>query len=71
VTFRFGPTASTWKPIAGDWDQDGVDTVGLYNPATGTFYLRDSNSAGNANYTFRYGPAASTWLPVVGDWDGL
>lgn len=29
-------------PIAGDWDGDGIDTVGLYRPSTGFFYLWDS-----------------------------
>jgi hypothetical protein len=47
-----------------------ADTVGLYNPATGNFYLRNSNSAGAADLMFRYGPTSSSWLPVVGDWDG-
>ncbi len=46
------------------------DTIGLYNPTTGTFYLRDTNSAGVADYTFRYGPAGAGWEPVTDDWDG-
>jgi Divergent InlB B-repeat domain/Fibronectin type III domain len=45
-------------------------TAGLYNPATSTFFLRNSNSAGSANITFAYGPAGVGWIPVVGDWDG-
>jgi hypothetical protein len=49
----------------------GVDTVGLYNPATGVFYLRNSNSAGFADVTFTYGPAGAGWIPLVGDWDSL
>jgi cyclophilin family peptidyl-prolyl cis-trans isomerase len=59
--------------IAGDWNGDGVDTIGLYDPKTSIFYLRDSNSAGYANHTFQYGPAGSGWMPVVGDWnvDGI
>lgn len=36
---------------------------------TGTYYLRNANTAGPAETTFRYGPQNSTWLPVVGDWD--
>jgi len=47
-----------------------ADTVGLYNPAGGNFYLRNSNSPGAADLMFRYGPTSSSWLPVVGDWDG-
>jgi hypothetical protein len=47
----------------------GVETVGLYNPATGVFYLRNSNSAGYADVTFTYGPAGAGWKPVLNDWD--
>ncbi|MFB3882651.1 MAG: S8 family serine peptidase, partial [Armatimonadota bacterium] len=32
VSFRYGPAPSTWLPIAGDWDGNGTDTIGLYNP---------------------------------------
>ena len=75
AVFQFGPAPSTWKPIVGDWDGDGVDTVGLYNPTSGRFYLRNSNTAGPAEVPdgggFHYGPAPSTWLPVAGDWDGV
>lgn len=44
-------------------------TAGLYNPATSTFFLRNSNSAGGANAAFPFGPANSGWLPVAGDWN--
>jgi fibronectin type 3 domain-containing protein len=46
------------------------DTVGLYDPATGTFYLRNHNDAGNAEWTFNYGPGNLGWLPLAGDWNG-
>jgi hypothetical protein len=41
-------------------------TVGVFR--SGVFYLRDSNSAGNADNTFSYG--ADGDIPVVGDWTG-
>ena len=69
LTYRFGPTSSSWVPLSGNWDGDHDDTAGLYDPAAGKFYLRNSNSAGAADLTFRFGPAASTWKPLVGDWD--
>jgi Tol biopolymer transport system component len=49
------------------------DTVGLYNPTTGAFYLRNHNNAGNGDWAFRYGPAGLGWQPIVGDWnnDGI
>lgn len=68
-SFRFGPTSSTWLPIAADWDADTDDTIGLYSPTGGTFYLRNTNAAGAADLTFRFGPTASTWLPIAGDWN--
>jgi Tol biopolymer transport system component len=48
----------------------GTETVGLYDPAGGTFYLRNANAAGLADAAFAYGPPGSTWLPLVGDWNG-
>ncbi|MGH8871105.1 MAG: N-acetylmuramoyl-L-alanine amidase, partial [Acidimicrobiia bacterium] len=50
-------------PFAGDWDGDGIDTVGLYRPATATVYLRDSNSTGVADLIVRSGMG----VPVAGD----
>jgi parallel beta-helix repeat protein len=44
-------------------------TVGVFDPATQTWYLRGSNSAGPpAAGLFRFGTATS--LPVSGDWTG-
>ena len=75
-TFTFGPSNAGYEPVVGDWDGDGRDTVGLYDPATSTFYLRNSNSLQGPNdhayadIVFTYGPAHSGMLPVAGDWDG-
>jgi hypothetical protein len=46
------------------------DTIGLYNPDKGTFYLKNANEAGPANNTFVYGPGDNEWIPLVGDWEG-
>jgi hypothetical protein len=44
-------------------------TPGVFDPASGTWYLRNSNSPGAADAgTFQYG--APGWVPVVGDWNG-
>jgi hypothetical protein len=61
-----GPTSLT-----GDWEGDGDDTVGLFNPATGRSFLRNSNSSGQPDagkFTFSVGVTGLT--PVTGDWDG-
>jgi hypothetical protein len=39
MIFNFGPVNSTLKPIVGDWDGDGIGTVGLYDAENGVFYL--------------------------------
>jgi hypothetical protein len=72
LKFRFGPAPCGWLPIAGDWNGDGADTVGLYDAAIGTFRLINHNStAANADLKFVFGPAPSTWKPIAGDWDGI
>jgi PKD repeat protein len=43
-----------------------TSTVGVFR--SGVFYLRNSNSAGNADNSFAYGSA--TDVPVTGDWTG-
>src|SRR6266511_1785982 len=60
--------------LSGDWDGDGVDTVGLFVPADrnnpnslNTWLLRNSNTTGVADLKFTFGRG---WFPVVGDWDG-
>jgi hypothetical protein len=51
-------------PIVGDWNGDGVDTIGVVRGAT--FFLRDSNTAGGADIAFVYGDPGDT--VIVGDW---
>ena len=73
-TFQYGPSGlpagSQWTPIAGDWTGSGSTTIGLFNPATSTFFLRNSNTAGYADQTIQYGAPGAGWVPVVGDWAG-
>ena len=58
-------------PIAGDWDGDGVDTVGLYYPVNSSFSLKSANVSGWEDVTwFRFGPADAGREPIAGDWDG-
>ncbi len=61
--------ASTLVPIVGDWIGDGVTRVGLYDPASSTFYLRKTNDPGNNDvdsFVFRGPPNG---VPVVGRWN--
>jgi uncharacterized repeat protein (TIGR01451 family) len=56
------------KGVMGDWNGDGHRTPGVYRPSTLTFYGRNSNSAGPADFTFRVGAVGD--MPVSGDWNG-
>ena len=65
-SFYFGNPADL--AFSGDWDCDGVDTLGLYRRSDGFVYLRNSNSQGVADITFFFGNPGD--LPVAGDFDG-
>ncbi len=71
-TFVFGPTSADLGghnavPVAGDWDGDGVYTIGVYAPSRGDWNLRNENSGGFPDAgSFLYGALGSR--PVVGDW---
>jgi uncharacterized repeat protein (TIGR01451 family) len=53
-------------PIAGDWNGDGIDSVGIYR--NGVFYLRNTNSTGFADIVVPFGNPGDQ--PIVGDWNG-
>lgn len=63
-SFNFGNPGD--YPVFGDWNGDGVATVGVVRGNVWT--LRNSNSAGAPSVTFAYGLPGD--IPVVGDWDG-
>lgn len=43
-------------------------TIGVYFSSNQTFYLRNTNSPGFADFSIQYGPPGA--IPLVGDWDG-
>ena len=53
-------------PVAGDWDGNGTDSIGVYRK--GLFYLRNSNTNGSADLFFAFGAPGDQ--PVAGDWNG-
>ncbi|MBF9133175.1 hypothetical protein I0C86_30060 [Plantactinospora sp. S1510] len=55
-------------PVSGDWNKDGIDTIGVFRPSTSTWYLRNTNS-GDATIIFKFGHGPSGDIPVVGDWN--
>jgi len=56
-------------PIAGDWDGDGIDSVGVFRPSAGNFFLTDENILNPPiDQSIFFGTNGD--LPIGGDWDG-
>ncbi len=67
--FNGAPGATTRIAVARLLGPAATSTVGAFDPATGNWTFRNSNTAGNPDIgPFAYGPPG--WLPIVGDWDG-
>jgi hypothetical protein len=54
------------KPVAGDWDGDGIDEPGLHRESTGFFYWRDTLDTGIASGEIFFGDPADRF--ASGDW---
>jgi hypothetical protein len=55
--------------VAGDWNADGRDTVGVYRPSAGQFFLTNQDVLNpSVDIAATFGVAED--LPVAGDWDG-
>ncbi|HJQ37688.1 MAG TPA: SBBP repeat-containing protein [Thermoanaerobaculia bacterium] len=65
ILFFFGKQGDL--PIAGDWNGDGLDTVGVYRPSTSEFFLVNDFLGGEV-ITFKFGVPGD--LPIAGDWNG-
>ena len=65
-SFLFGNPGD--KPFVGDFDGDGIDTVGLHRETTGLVYFRNSNATGIAQSQFIFGDPGDQI--VAGDWIG-
>jgi len=68
TSFKFGGDPS-WIAVAGDWNNNGVDSVGFYLPSTGKWYLKNTHTNGWNNYVSVKFKGASGAIPVTGDWD--
>ncbi len=54
-------------PLVGDWDGDGIRTLGVWR--NGLVYLKDSNApSAPVTAVFAFGLPGD--IPLVGDWDG-
>lgn len=68
----FGKVGSKYDiPFSGDWNGDGKDTIGFYNPLTTEFFLCSSaekNTKISDCTSTRFGEIGDK--PLIGDWDG-
>jgi len=55
-------------PILGDWDGDGIETVGMYRQSNGLVYLLNSNITGPGELEFTLGNPGD--IPLAGDFNG-
>jgi hypothetical protein len=67
VTITFGNSSTL--PVVGDWNGDGVDTIGTYDTTNSLFSLKDSNSSG-APISYEVVLGIPGDVPIAGDWDG-
>jgi hypothetical protein len=67
LTQRFGIAEDL--PVAGDWDANGEDSVGVFRPSLGQFFLTNDNvAAPGIDISAFFGTNGD--LPVAGDFDG-
>jgi hypothetical protein len=57
------------KPFAGDFDGNGIDTVGLHRETTGLVYFRNTHTQGVAHNQYLFGDPGDRL--VAGDWTGV
>jgi hypothetical protein len=67
VAYYFGNPGD--QPFTGDFDGDGVDTIGLHRASTGLVYFRNTHTQGTAEGQFLYGDPGDRML--AGDWTGV
>lgn len=66
LTINFGLNGDL--PVAGDWNNDGIESVGVFRPSAGQFFLTDDNVANpNVDHSPIFGIAGD--LPVAGDFN--
>jgi len=66
IDYVFGDPGD--KPFAGDFDGDGIDTVGLHRESTGLVYVRNSHTQGIADESFIFGDPGDRLF--AHDWNG-
>jgi len=64
--FNFGEIGDF--PLVGDWDGNGIDTIGVYRSEMARFFL-DNDNDGAADENINYGASNMHDFPIIGDWD--
>lgn len=64
-------TAGDRRPLAGDWDGDGDDTVGIFNARVGRVRLINENRAGMTETACVDPVLAGSLRPVAGSWGNI
>jgi hypothetical protein len=70
LTYYFGNPSD--KAYTGDFDGDGIDTIGLHRESTGLVYFRNSHTQGIADNEYYFGNPDDRL--AAGDWgivDGI
>jgi SpoIID/LytB domain protein len=65
-SFSFGNAGD--RPFVGDFDGDGVDSIGLSRESSGYVYFRNELGSGPADLEFFFGDPGD--VIFAGDWDG-
>jgi hypothetical protein len=65
TSFVFGDAGDL--PLAGDWDGNGSDDVGVFRPSDRTMHLTTDSGV---TAVFVFALQARGDLPVAGNWDG-
>lgn len=65
-SFLFGNPGD--RPLSGDFDGDGTDTIAVHRPSTGRVLMRNENSTGVADLEFIFGNPGD--VMIAGDWNG-
>ena len=69
MIFTYGP-GTGFKPLVGNWDGIGGDSIGLFAPATGACFLKNTNANGGADIIFTFGVGGAV-TGIAGNWDGF
>src|SRR5690606_5945871 len=65
------PVPASWLPVTGDWNNNGSDSVGLYDATNFRWYLNNRvDGSTNDMIITTTPPVPATWRPVTGDWNG-